>query len=354
MSTNTDPPRFTVFNDLPAELRNMIWSYALPDDSPEVCIPWPLEERPARPEQPEIGGSGSFSARWPAPLEPLLVDIGFPALMHVCRESREVAVSHTRFRYSAMAGCPVPFRAFRADLDILYMSVSRPPPDLNMIPRWSLYPAGTRHLAVDLHSIKDGSFLWILLTNPLMDVRTMACVLPVSNAFIDTAVRFRPPVRRCRLRDVHQPSDGSQSNIIFVDRGFDRRMTGTTHYLQEVRDHVAAEFAEILNVAALPDEYLRRWNALENKFEIEFPAQVFEEYRGGRWVPSSKHAVRFDYQSSSAVDATSRAQLESVKPYRVSKAERWTPLRDPEKFRVNDIQQDEVQIWHDIGDGPHS
>ncbi|KAI0388049.1 hypothetical protein F5Y04DRAFT_16731 [Hypomontagnella monticulosa] len=332
MSENIPSPVFTKFVELPIELRYIIWELNLPDDIPEVCIPWPLEEVPSRWE-PGDGASGRNKY-----LQPLLVDTAFPTLMHVCRESREAAQSHTRFRYSPIANCFVPFRAFRPELDILYVTLCRPPTDINVVPRWGMYPESARHLALDLHTIKDGSFLWILIGN--RDVQTVSCVLPASKAILDTAARFRPPVRRCRLRRVEQPSDGSQSHIIYVDRGFDRRMTGMARYLEEVRDYVGAEFAEILEIAAMPEEYLRRWNAPECRFDVEFLAQTFEEYRGGKWVPSSDHVVRFDFQC--IIFPASRAVVDSTRTYRVSEEERWTPLRNPEEFRVNDIQQTEV------------
>ncbi|XXG98916.1 Nem1-Spo7 phosphatase regulatory subunit [Hypoxylon texense] len=335
IAASVRPNVFTIFNDLPAELRYMIWRFALPDDSPEVCIPWPLEEVPLRRDPDgEIPRRSRF-------LEPFLVDTDFPVTMHVCRESREVAISSIHLRYSPVAGCPVPFRAFRPELDTLYVSVCRPPSDNNVVPRWGQFPAA-RHLALDLHSLKDGSFLWILVGNPFLDVRSLTCVLPLSNAILDTAARFRPPVRRCRLREVVQPSNGAQSHIIYVDRGYDRRMTGMGRYLEEVQDHMGAEFADILEAADIPEEYLRRWNAEASRFDIDFSAKTFEEYRGGRWVDSSEHLVRFDWQS--IIFPAQRKPVETFKTYRVTEAELWTPLRDPETFRVNDIQQDEVPI----------
>ncbi|KAI0841228.1 hypothetical protein F5Y06DRAFT_215834 [Hypoxylon sp. FL0890] len=336
MATDINPPLFTRFNDLPLELRRIIWKLALPDDNPEICIPWPLNEKPS-----DWGYENGVFVTNTTFLEPFLVDTCFPVLMHVCRESRELAVSQLRFRYSPIAGCPVPFRAFRPDLDIMHISFFREPTDQNVMLRWGLYPRGTRHLAFDLHTVKDGTCLWFLVGQGL-DVQTVTCVLPVpSNAIVDTAVRVRPPVRRCRLRPVEQPSDGSQSHIIYVDRGFDRRMTGIRHYLEEVQDVIGTqflEFLELLQGSNRQKEYNSRWNAAEGRFDFEFLAQTFEEYRGGRWVPSSDHTVYFDFQSarSSARSAANR--------FRMSEAEEWAPLRNPETFRVNDIQQDEVQL----------
>ncbi|KAI1416987.1 hypothetical protein F5Y13DRAFT_153514 [Hypoxylon sp. FL1857] len=334
MATDGVPPLFTRFNDLPLELRRIIWKLALPDDNPEICIPWPLNEQPS-----SWGYEDGVSTTYTKFIEPFLVDTCFPVLMHVCRESREVAISQLRFRYSTIAGCPVPFRAFRPDLDIMHISFFREPTDWNVMPRWGLYPQGTQNLAIDLHTIKDGTCLYHLVGDPSLDVRTIICVLPTSNAFLDTSVRVRPPVRRCRLRPVEQPSNGSQSNIINVDRGFDRRMTGLSRYLEEVQD-----FMSLQVLRALPDgssqvaDTYKRWNAVERRFDIEFLAQTFEEYRGGRWVRSSDHAVYFDYPGFPS------AAGHTANRYRMSETEKWAPLRNPEMFRVNDIQQNEVQF----------
>ncbi|KAI5865181.1 hypothetical protein GGS23DRAFT_413132 [Durotheca rogersii] len=352
-------PAFPQFGALAPELRDIIWAYALPDDTPEVCIPWPLEEFPASSRENDDGGG--FAAPWPEPLDPLLVDTGFPALMHTCRESRAVAEARTRLRWSPLARCATPFRAYRPDLDELYMSVPRGTVGGRAtIPRWSMFPKGARHVACDLHSLRDGSFFWILLAHPLMDVETLTCVLPAPpGAVVDTTTRFRPPTRRCRLRwletqprrheqqpqpqqqygeyEEEEPIADAESYIILVNQ----RMTGLRSYLEEVRDHSAAEFAEILHVAAMPAEYMRRWDAATSRFKIKFLAAAFEEYRGGRWVPSCDHALRFETRDGGGGDASSRG----AGTYRVSEAEKWTPLRDPERFRVNDIQQDEVPLW---------
>ncbi|KAI2607081.1 uncharacterized protein GGS25DRAFT_317756 [Hypoxylon fragiforme] len=322
MSTNTHRPLFTRFRDLPLELRRAIWGFALPDDVPEICIPWPVEE---------------VLTETPSPskiLKPFLVDTCFPTLMHVSREAREVAISRTKFRYSPLAGCNVPFRAFRPDLDILYVSLCRPPTDINVAPNWGMYPSGTRHVALDLHTLKDGSYLGLLLSNQNYDIRTVTCVMPApQGAIVDTATRCRPPVRRCRIRPVEEPTNGTQSYIILVDRGFDSRMTGMSRYLEEVSDYASGEFVVFLNQEPTHSR-IRGWNVAERRFDAQFLAGTFEEYRKGRWVDSSDHAVHFKHTNSS-----------SVRSHRPSDSENWTPLRNPEKFRVNDIQQNEVLIW---------
>ncbi|KAI8965602.1 hypothetical protein F5Y11DRAFT_295875 [Daldinia sp. FL1419] len=334
MSEEVNLWAFPKFNNLPIELRHSVWEFALPEDIPEICIPWPLEEGPGNRSHDLIPLVRSNY------LHPFLVDTCFPTIMYVCQESRYLAISRLRFRYSHVAGCPVPFRAFRPDLDTVYITLCRPPTDIITIPRWGRYPPGTQHVALDLHTIKDGSYLWVLLSDPTLDLRTMSCILPASEAILDTAVRFRPPFRRCRFREVKRPSNGSENNIIYVDRGYDRRMTGMGRYLEEVRDTISTEFSEIFERQEVPEEYLRRWNEEEVKFDVKLLAKTFEEYRGGRWVPSSEHPARFDSQS--IIFPASWEALGNATTYQVSELERWTPLRNPETFRVNDIQQNEV------------
>ncbi|KAI1460340.1 hypothetical protein F4805DRAFT_390921 [Annulohypoxylon moriforme] len=324
------------FHDLPYELRVIIWEYALPEDTQEVCIPWPLQEEAASEEE--------VATRWTQPricLRPFLVDTAFPVLMHVCHESREYAKSRTRFRYSLVAGCPVPFRTFKPDLDIMYYSRCRPPIGDDDY-KWGNFPLGTKHLAADLHTIRDGSSFQQAFCL-YYHLKTITCVLPAPGSIVGTSVRFRPPVRRCRLRPVEQPTDGSQSHFIHVDGGSYRRMTSASQYFKEVRDRINTGFLDYVPFDGMIDEDLRpRWNAEEQAYDFELKPQMFEEYRGGRWVPSSNHAVRFDAQYVRFPDE--KVAIERVKSYKVSEAEKWTPLRNPRTFRVNDIQQDEVKF----------
>ncbi|KAI2464549.1 hypothetical protein F4781DRAFT_67023 [Annulohypoxylon bovei var. microspora] len=320
------------FNDLPFELRSIVWEYALPDDTQEVCIPWPLpEETPQR----------QFENRPIKFLEPFLVDTAFPVLMHVCHESRESAISRTRFRYSPVAGCPVPFRDFRPELDIMYHSTYRPPTTTPGV-KFGVFAWNLKHLALDLHTLRNGTYFWTAFSHYYY-LRTITCILPASGSIVETAARFRPPVRRCRLRPVEQPSDGSSSHFINVDDGHCRRMTSMPQFLEEIRDHIDSDFAGLTeDDGMMHQDFADRWDVREQKFDFELLAQSFEEYRGGQWVSSSKHAVRFDKQYIRSPAA--QAAVERIKSYKASEAENWTPLRNPETFRVNDIQQDEVKF----------
>ncbi|OTB03028.1 hypothetical protein M426DRAFT_24057 [Hypoxylon sp. CI-4A] len=322
MMEDLNQSMFTCFSELPTELRLQIWGHALPEDMLEVCVCWPLEENePTK------------------PLNPFLVDTCFSVLMHVCRESRELAISKTQFRYSLLAGCLVPFRPFRPDLDVFYITLTRHAADFDK------YPRGMSHLALDMHTLHEGESLWELLGATALNVRTLRCVPPAPKAIVDTQVRFRPPVRRCRLRDVVQPVDGSQSHIVYTNRDYGRRMTGMDRYLQDMKTRVLHDLEDHGVFSPTSDvsrEPLQRWFGEGERLPIEFMVQTFEEYRGGRWVSSSDHPVTFEYQRIDSQDT--RKAISKVKAYRVSEEERWTPLRNPETFRVNDIQQDEVQF----------
>ncbi|KAI0900127.1 hypothetical protein F4806DRAFT_455079 [Annulohypoxylon nitens] len=328
------------FHDLPYELRIIIWELSLPEDTQEVCIPWPMQEE----EATEIPLPGLISRR--KFLEPFLVDTAFPVLMHICHESREFAKSRLRFRHSLVAGCPVPFRAFDPELDIMYYSRVRPPIGRDD-GKWGDFPDGLRHLAVDLHTLRDGRDFFEVFQSHY-HLQTITCVLPAPGAIVLTAARFRPPFRRCRLVPVEQPTGGSQSHFIHVDGGTYRRMTSITGFLREVRDHINACFLQFIGVGGLMRPLFRpRWDAETLEYDFALLPQTFEEYRGGQWVSSTKHIVRFDAQYARFPDE--QVALRRIKSHKVSEVERWTPLRNPETFRVNDIQQDDVKFEEEDG-----
>lgn len=106
------------FSKLPVEVRLKIWLHSVPDDETEVCLPWPFNV----PNTAHTGGDPLYEL----PCQPLTVDVAFPVAMHVCREARSAIQdsrrSGVRFRMSEEAGCPAPFRCFRPELDILYLS----------------------------------------------------------------------------------------------------------------------------------------------------------------------------------------------------------------------------------------
>ncbi|KAJ3474030.1 hypothetical protein NLG97_g10024 [Lecanicillium saksenae] len=105
---------FALFSQLPTEIRFKIWLEAIPDDEPEVCLTWPGDLPAHVVEEDPLSE---------LPVLLLTVDMGFPAIMHVCRESRALTqdsiLSGLRFRPSRLARCLTPFRCFNPDLDFL-------------------------------------------------------------------------------------------------------------------------------------------------------------------------------------------------------------------------------------------
>ncbi|KAK7966490.1 uncharacterized protein PG986_000767 [Apiospora aurea] len=97
---------FSRFMQLPKELRDAVWAYALPEDVPELLFY----------DGPEMLPTDERASS-------VLVNTGYPALMHVCAESRAVAKRETYFEFSRDADAEVPRRRFRPELDVQYLTV---------------------------------------------------------------------------------------------------------------------------------------------------------------------------------------------------------------------------------------
>ncbi|KAK8031928.1 hypothetical protein PG990_001662 [Apiospora arundinis] len=105
-STKKEAATFPSFMNLPKELRDEIWQYAMPEgDVPELLFY-------GGPEDDEADGG-----------PPIMVNTGYPVLMHVCAESRALAQRATYFQYSRNADMKIPMRRFRPDLDVQYSGV---------------------------------------------------------------------------------------------------------------------------------------------------------------------------------------------------------------------------------------
>lgn len=103
MAEPTTAGTFSKFMQLPKELRDAVWRYAMPEDVPELLFY-------GGPDSLEEGDEG-------------MVNTGYPALMHVCSESRVMAKRDTYFEYSRNAEAEIPRRKFRPELDMQYLTV---------------------------------------------------------------------------------------------------------------------------------------------------------------------------------------------------------------------------------------
>ncbi|KAI1657488.1 hypothetical protein F4813DRAFT_389665 [Daldinia decipiens] len=100
------PPRFDLFSSFPPEIRDMIWSFSLPPDTQEVCLL----------EKDNDGMVDTSPIIWTK----------FPAIMHVCREARNIAKLYLQFRHWEEGQCELPCRNFRPDLDVYVLTPHAP------------------------------------------------------------------------------------------------------------------------------------------------------------------------------------------------------------------------------------
>ncbi|KAI1851755.1 hypothetical protein JX266_003217 [Neoarthrinium moseri] len=91
---------FPQFKTLPAEIRGLIWEFAIPGDVPELHIVKPY-------------------SKWPHCYP--TVDIAFPAVLHVSREARQCVLRRLKMRDCPAIGFQVPCRDFRPDLDTMFI-----------------------------------------------------------------------------------------------------------------------------------------------------------------------------------------------------------------------------------------
>lgn len=123
---------FSRFSMLPLELQRGIWQAALQDEPVGLCIIFSTDTCRAPPR----------------------ADIDMHVLMHVCHESRTMAISH--FRYTMRQDRSGTFlgalRGFRADLDVLYIPTDRYDGffDWRFLDGWP-EQAQPHHVAIDGH-----------------------------------------------------------------------------------------------------------------------------------------------------------------------------------------------------------
>lgn len=260
---------FTLFNQLPPELRLEIWHWALPqDDTPEVCqLKLSVQNSGAAPNSQEA----QPEERKVVP-EPLIVDLPFPAAMHVCFESRAVVLSqssHVLFRYSEKAQVSVPYRAFRPELDQLYIGTSA---FWNLRSVWRIDEnllGSVEHVALDHHIVWALNFFFHLAPN----VKSITTVVGSTKRRFCLCVA---PTRRCRLQEV------TDTDLRFFQyEGRDGR-AGYRLLTQEVECDISnmVELTEATANGHLPQQR----PDLETTV-IKHYGRIFAEYENGDWTP---------------------------------------------------------------------
>ncbi|KAH8878775.1 hypothetical protein GQ53DRAFT_850042 [Thozetella sp. PMI_491] len=191
---------FSLFPELAYEIRELIWSFAYPRASSEVCI--------VRPQHLPTPGSQRQNP------VPLTVRTAFPAMMHACREAREfvlrqAGISNIKLIYNPQSDCLIPTRRFDPSLDTLYW-----PATLYM--DFSPYIQGyngnapvldsamsqqLKHLAIEwgmMHSVPLRFVEYIMSSCPALE--TISVVFPHTPGKSKWTDRFAPPEGRCKLR----------------------------------------------------------------------------------------------------------------------------------------------------------
>ncbi|KAI1844721.1 hypothetical protein JX265_007020 [Neoarthrinium moseri] len=261
------------FDDLPHELKELIWLYALPDEVPEMAT-YPAGLRPILPLGPRPDDEA----------ECLVIHTAYPVLMHVCREWRDFAARRTMFRYSQVAGMEVPTRPFRPDLDVLYL------PGRDADPIW--FDDGrrgslTRHVAMQAPAFLDHGARSLALMTYFRRLESLAIVLPSSAGHHRLADTFAAPTRRCRLVPIGR-SALEDLGVLSVaqDRGPSRAPTVAcaSALLQWVKVVVQRtgqylRATQERNPTLLGEEQEQEQTASPLSMPFETSAQTFVEYR---------------------------------------------------------------------------
>lgn len=193
-----------LFTRLPLELRQCIWQFSMPGDEPEVCVPGP-QSLPVR--------------KGDAPGEPMVVNTAFPVLMHVCREWRDYTLHHikARFRFSAAAGCSVPFRPFRPELDTMYWTAEVQqaifaPMYGNVFDDWL---PQVQHLALPASTVFSGLNITDCIISFAQKLQSVSVVFADSSDDNWVQTKFQEPARRCRLRPIE--GDRARNMTVVLD-----------------------------------------------------------------------------------------------------------------------------------------
>lgn len=279
------PTLFTLspfnFTGFPFELRHLIWGFALPDDEPEVLI---LEAEHVL-ERP-VGGTA-----------PMMVDTAFPALMHVCRESRNFVITnagrfgiHTRIcPEGAAGGCTisVPCRPFRPELDTMYWN--RGMTELMRHGGDDAWLSVLRHLALASPSppvwLRNDMPHYILTSCP--ELRSLSVVVTGSSddSPVREAVAVPPEGRRCKLRPI--TPGRAQAMMVVCDVRENGRNQREYYSMGDYMEVFRKALDNLGYGSFVPDEEFRGhvWDRERRAFVNlrSFP-QTFVEWYQGEWV----------------------------------------------------------------------
>ncbi|KAI8949714.1 hypothetical protein F4801DRAFT_590881 [Xylaria longipes] len=187
LSPRGTPCCFTLFNSLPPELRQIIWSMFM--DS--------LEEK----SELLIHEPSDFIR--PSNLLAPTVYTGFSALFHVNVEARSIAQARMNFTDCPSAQCMVPVRPFRPELDVLYIpwEAWRSFFLLKEFHYGDVWLSQLQHVAVDI-CLSTNLAAFFRQARHIPSVRTLRFVVPSEhNLFNPSSMIILPtPIPRCAVR----------------------------------------------------------------------------------------------------------------------------------------------------------
>lgn len=283
-------PFFTLFPSFPFEIRSAIWTFAVPEPEPEVCIVWPLVIR-------------SYPGQREQPLLPFTVDTAWPSVFHACRESREAVLSSGAFRlrHSPRAGFAVPFRAFDPAIDTLYWGKFQSDAMHYFFtdPASAALGRALRHIAIEVPALYPQKLMAETIRQTAICLRTLSLVLPDTKHLDEDEDRlnchaahisFLPPARRCRLRDLS--SDVAQKTTItdvpLVPAHWVRTMP-----LRAYMEHRRWEMDQHVRTFNVVGTKGNAWSDEDSSFSgLEIKARTFVHYKGPkpeRWVEVCGH-----------------------------------------------------------------
>lgn len=277
VSSRTNNPGFPYFNELPPEIRNLIWIESLPKDVPEIAYvkAYTIQTKHTLPT----------------------VDTCFPVAAHVCRESRYVALQQTAMCYSKEAGIKVPTRDFRPDLDILYIS-SQNFYQFFCMP--GFYYGGLvrrlQHIAIDImwtsaNDIIPNTFRY------LKELKSLAIVFSEALGRHEAGQAISPlhALRRCRLRRF-TADELRETEIACYPPRAAPFYKPVDVFLEALYDNWQTSTGEL--VADWGGSETGVWDYEKQKLKLQLSARAFEEYRHGascggpQWIKNGRQVSR--------------------------------------------------------------
>ena len=275
---------FPKFSQLPPELQTMVWKFSLPlyEQNPETLV-----------MGAHVVLHTNLSAFSPNPAlhKASFVDTLYPALMHICRQSRAIALkpgsSEIRFCYSKHARCHIPFRPFNPHIDVLFL----PAGHLQLMGDKVLqYVRNVRYIAVDSRSINDPivkNALARLVIRNFRRLEKLYIVLAHSRRII-TSLSAEAPGYRFKMHSIPWLQ---VSRMEIMDNAFHHHVPLSAYVHDNLQDFKGRVFNTLTQVGSAQDrcscDFLKK---------VETEVAKFLQYKpNGKWIHVSQKSLGGKY-----------------------------------------------------------